>query len=372
MDTETYSAYLFTALNRANIAELKHIWRLSLVEKSGATVRDLITKKLQEIAQSNRLEATATLEELYATYKVRKMQRRIRHMPLTWIKYYLEKENLSALTYALDNKLGAIRDDEIFIDEICITVGNKSLDFVKEYLALNTKLQNYPEYTLAYVFKSAILHRNVSAVQYLFAQKESFTDETYESIMEAGAETGDWDWIAVAMEKAEPSGETLKHAAKGGHEDVIQFFVKKLDSPHGNSCLLQGYVLAQNILKVKELLSKYVDGAEQMEYALYRALDVENKTIISLVLSKMGAIALTVWRQALDIAAQGSIKTLRYFYSRRKKWSTDDLLDSLAMAVYYERLDNIHFLLEKGANPAELTEETLIDMKHLLVGEDEL
>lgn len=369
MDSETYYDYIHTVLDRKNIPELKRIWYLSLAEVKGAIVRKLITDALPQIAGSNQLPPTKTFEELYNSYRTRKMQRRVRHMPQTWVKYYLEREDLSALHYALDNQIGEIRDDDIFVDEICAIIGKKSLDFVKKFLALGKKLQNYPEYTPAYVFKSAILRRNVPVMQYLFAQRKSFGEETYECIMEAGAESGDWGWITLALEKAEATGETLEHAAKGGHKDVIEFFVKELNSPSSDYYILKGYVLAQNIPRVKEILDKRQD---YLDYVLYRAVEVESKAIISLILRKKASFDLTVWSRALSIAAQKSIDTLRYFYGRRKKWSANDLLGALAMAVYAEKIANARFLLEKGADPAQLPEETQKEMERLFAGEDEL
>ena len=118
MDNEAYYAYLFTALNRAHIPELKRIWQFSSTETKGAIVRTLITEKLPEIAHDNQLPSADTFEKLYKTYKTRKMQRRVQHMPRTWVKYYLEKSDLSALLCALETNIPDIRDNETFIDEM--------------------------------------------------------------------------------------------------------------------------------------------------------------------------------------------------------------------------------------------------------------
>ena len=368
MDNEAYYAYLFTALNRAHIPELKRIWQLSSTETKGAIVRTLITEKLPEIAQSNRLPSADTFEELYKSYKTRKMQRRVQHMPRTWVKYYLKKSDLSALLYALETNIPDIRDNETFIDEMSYIVGRQSLDFVNEYLGLETKIQDYPEYTFTGVIKSAILRKNIPVIQHLFAQKESLTEGTYEAIMEAGAELGDWGWIMMALQ--EPTSETLKHAAKGGHADVIQFFLEKLDSPYSHSYLLQGYVRAKNMSAVEATLEKYNFNADVLEYALYRAIEVENRPLISLILRKMVALAPYVWNIALDSAAQRSVGTLRYFYDKKKKWSTDDILGALGAAIFHEKIENIRFLLEKSARESQLlTEEEQKQMQRLLEGE---
>ena len=370
MDNEAYYAYLFTALNRAHIPELKRIWQFSSTETKGAIVRTLITEKLPEIAHDNQLPSADTFEKLYKTYKTRKMQRRVQHMPRTWVKYYLEKSDLSALLCALETNIPDIRDNETFIDEMSYIVGRQSLDFVNEYLGLETKIQDHPIYNLIGVLKSAILHKNIPVIQHLFAQKESFTDEVYEEIMETGAELGDWGWIMMALEKTEPTSETLKRAAKGGHADVIQFFLKKLNSPHSPSYLLQGYVRAKNMSAVEATLEKYNFNADVLEYALYRAIEVENRPLISLILRKMVALAPYVWNIALDSVAQRSVGTLCYFYGKKKKWSTDDILGALGAAIFHEKIENIHFLLDKRAKASQLlTEGEQKQMQRLLEGE---
>lgn len=367
MEADIYYDYLLAALNRANIPELRKIWQLSLTEKKGAIARTLITEKIPEIAQTNQLETTQKFKELYNAYKTRKMQRRVQHMPKTWIKYYLEKSNLSALVYALETNIPGIRDNEIFIDQLSRIVGGKSLTLVKEYLALGEKLETHPEYTFAKVFESAILHKNIPVVQYLFAQKESLTKEVYRGMLEAAVESGDWGWIVVALEKVQPDDWTLRSAAKGGHEEVIQFFLEKL--PDATSQLLQGYMLGKNIDRVKYTLEKYTFDADTLKYALYRAIEAENKTLISLILREMGPLTPYVWNMALDSAAQQNLETLRYFYGRRKKWPTNDFIDPLNTAIYYEKVENIRFLLEKGADVSQLDEENQKNMQRLLARE---
>jgi ankyrin repeat protein len=361
--SELYYSYVLSALDRADMGELKRIYYLSTLNKEGEEISSLITSKIPELARTHGLPIQNTFQELYNNYKYAKMVRRVNHMPLTWIRHYLEKEDMSALLYAL-GKRNDIREDDT-ADEFACIAGRKSLSFVKQFIALDTQLQDYTEYTFASVFGSAILSRNIPVVRYLYAQKDQLNDVVYEYILNAAAEVGDWGWIVIAIENIHSDGLTLTRAAKGGHKDVIEFFEEKTND---SLALLEGYVQAGNIPAIEAVIQKYSISDLNQKYALLEAIGSENKTTIDYFFEKLKGTIPSYWITVLHRAGKCRLDTLQYIYNQREAWPVNALTDALCIAIFHEQIDNIRFLLEKGADISQYG-DTLIDMNRLLAGE---
>jgi hypothetical protein len=209
------------------------------------------------------------------------------------------------------------------------------------------------------------LSRNIPVVQYLYAQKDQLNDIVYEQILNAAAEVGDWGWIVLALEHIYSDSFTLNKAAEGGHKDVIDFFVERHDD---SLALLQGYVQAGNIPAAEELITKYNLSDLLLKDGLLKAIDSENNYIIDFFLERLKDSDLYYWHSALHRAGKCNSEILQYIYSQREEWPVNALTDALYVAIYHEKIDNIRFLLEQGADIPQY-DDTLADMNRLLAGE---
>lgn len=368
--SELYYDYLLTALDRACIQELKCVWRLSLTCRNGEYMRSLITDCLPTLRVKYRLPDVDSFAELCVEYKKNKMQRLVNHMPKTWIKYYLEKEDLSALFYVLETEMLDFSAEEDFVDDLCFIAGKQSLPFVQRFLSLEKELQIEIECMFAYVLDAAIVSRNTDVIEYMFTQKEKLTEITYNRILEAAAEAGDWDWITIASEKIRVSGQTLLRAAKGGHTDVIECFMKKMHDP---MVLIEGYILGKNNTAAKTILGQYNFNDRTLQNALHRAVEIEDENLLIYLLEKMGNVSDYVWSELIYTAAKHSLDILRCVYDQRsvnrhERWGKNTLISAMCATIDHEKIDSILFLLEKGVTIAKQG-NYITDMNRLLAGE---
>jgi len=355
--------FVLITLDRSVPKELKSLWRLSLICRDGAEIRVLIGQRLASLCHYWNVPAS-NLRDLLSSIRKKKIQRRVRHMPKTWTLYYLEKEDLSTLFYSVTDGLIDL-DGTDHLDTCCDIVATKPLSFVQSFLEAE-ELKDLSYYTFTWVLCSAIRHKNVEVSEYLLLQKKVFDEDECEDILEAALEVGDWKWIEIASKTTSIQSFMLRSAVKGGHEDVIAYVSKK-NKKNKPIEYLKGYILESNLDSVKRILEQYQFTLSELSDCFFLAMRTEDEAAFNYICEKAEGFR-RMGNGYLQEAAKTSLSTLRCIYNMRDDWFKEELKLALFSAVFHERVENVHFLLEKGA---KLEGNQQKDLLRLLSGEQD-
>lgn len=330
--------YLLLVVDRACIPELYQVRKLYLTNSVlRKEFEDILFKNLSTIARVNNLNIVTSFKDLYFAYKRQKMERRVRHKPKTWSLYYLNKGSLDALEFAIQVVEPDCLEGETFLEKLSKAAGIQSLALVEKFFSI-TETHTY--FNLGHVISSAIRAGNDAVIDYILLLDKC--EYVYEEILNIGAELGDMGWIHMALHNEPFSDFALRYAAKGGNKRALDFIQTKINSP----CeLLQGYTLAGNADMVNQLLSTQIFTEDEIWYAYCRACDVRNKELIELF---RGLLSEYYLDNMLSNEAEYGLEAVQNIFEYRK-WTKGELEDALALAIDYEQVEVIQFLLSHGA-----------------------